>query len=123
MHATKRLLLLARPDPWARSIRDRGCGRRDRPDQVRATYTIGDINGQQGWSKTGAYDVAVANVASFPALPVRLRHPGAAHLGRSHERKLRRPDVLARPREPGRREPGLKRFDVELPDRHRRMAP
>ena len=23
------------------------------------TYTIGDINGQDGWTKTGAYDVAV----------------------------------------------------------------
>ncbi|MGZ8692667.1 MAG: hypothetical protein ACXWZT_08040, partial [Gaiellaceae bacterium] len=31
------------------------------------TYTLGDINSQQGWMKTGAYDVAVANVATFPA--------------------------------------------------------
>jgi hypothetical protein len=30
-------------------------------------YTVGNINGQQGWKKTGAYDVAVAAVASFPA--------------------------------------------------------
>ncbi len=30
-------------------------------------YTTGDINGQNGWSKTGSYDVAVANVADFPA--------------------------------------------------------
>jgi parallel beta helix pectate lyase-like protein len=29
-------------------------------------YTVGDINGQQGWSKTGGYDVAVAAVSSFP---------------------------------------------------------
>jgi hypothetical protein len=28
-------------------------------------YTTGDINGQQTWSKTGTYDVAVANVADF----------------------------------------------------------
>jgi hypothetical protein len=31
------------------------------------TYTVGNINGQDGWMKTGAYDVEVANVASFPA--------------------------------------------------------
>jgi hypothetical protein len=30
-------------------------------------YTAGDINGQNGWSKTGPYDAAVANVSSFPA--------------------------------------------------------
>ena len=29
-------------------------------------YVVGNINGQQGWMKTGAYDVAVANVAAFP---------------------------------------------------------
>ena len=30
-------------------------------------YHTGDINGQQGWQKTGPYDVAVANVSDFPA--------------------------------------------------------
>jgi hypothetical protein len=30
-------------------------------------YTAADINGQNGWSKTGSYDAAVANVAGFPA--------------------------------------------------------
>jgi len=30
-------------------------------------YVLGDINGQQGWTKTGGYDVAVASVATFPA--------------------------------------------------------
>jgi hypothetical protein len=30
-------------------------------------YTVGNINGQQGWMKTGPYDVAVAAVADFPA--------------------------------------------------------
>jgi hypothetical protein len=30
-------------------------------------YHTGDINGQQGWQKTGPYDVAVANVSGFPA--------------------------------------------------------
>jgi hypothetical protein len=29
-------------------------------------YTAGDINGQQGWSKTGPYDVAVEQTAGFP---------------------------------------------------------
>jgi len=29
-------------------------------------YTGGNINGQQGWSKTGAYDSEVAGVAAFP---------------------------------------------------------
>ena len=30
-------------------------------------YAVGNINGQQGWLKTGAYDVGVAAVSSFPA--------------------------------------------------------
>jgi hypothetical protein len=29
------------------------------------SYALGNINGQQGWSKTGPYDVAVADVSSF----------------------------------------------------------
>ena len=28
-------------------------------------FTVGSINGQQGWTKTGPYDVAVASVAGF----------------------------------------------------------
>lgn len=31
------------------------------------TYVTGNINGQNGWMKSGPYDVAVASVASFPA--------------------------------------------------------
>ena len=31
------------------------------------TYAAGNINGQNGWMKTGAYDAAVAAVSSFPA--------------------------------------------------------
>ncbi len=31
------------------------------------TYNVGNINSQDGWTKTGAYDAAVASVASFPA--------------------------------------------------------
>jgi hypothetical protein len=31
------------------------------------SYTVGNINGQNGWTKSGAYDVAVASVSSFPA--------------------------------------------------------
>jgi hypothetical protein len=31
------------------------------------SYTLGNIDTQQGWSKTGPYDVEVANVADFPA--------------------------------------------------------
>ena len=31
------------------------------------TYTVGNINGQDGWTKTGPYDVEVANVSLFPA--------------------------------------------------------
>ncbi len=30
-------------------------------------YATGNINGQNGWMKTGSYDVGVASVASFPA--------------------------------------------------------
>ena len=30
-------------------------------------YTVGNINGQSGWTKTGTYDAAVAALASFPA--------------------------------------------------------
>jgi hypothetical protein len=29
-------------------------------------YVIGNIGGQQGWSKTGSYDAAIANVTTFP---------------------------------------------------------
>ena len=31
------------------------------------TYTLGNINGQNGWMKTGPYDVSVAAVATFSA--------------------------------------------------------
>ena len=31
------------------------------------TYTTGDINGQDGWTKTGVYDVEVAIVSAFGA--------------------------------------------------------
>ena len=31
------------------------------------SYTTGNINGQNGWSKTGPYDVEVASVSAFPA--------------------------------------------------------
>jgi hypothetical protein len=31
------------------------------------TYAVGNINGQNGWMKTGLYDAAVATVSSFPA--------------------------------------------------------
>jgi hypothetical protein len=30
------------------------------------SYALGNIDGQQGWSKSGGYDVAVADVAAFP---------------------------------------------------------
>ena len=32
-------------------------------------YHTGNINGQQGWSKTGPYDVEVADVSAFPGAP------------------------------------------------------
>jgi hypothetical protein len=35
-------------------------------------YTAGDINAQQGWSKTGPYDVAVAPTAGFPGAQPRI---------------------------------------------------
>ncbi|MDX6423329.1 MAG: hypothetical protein QOI67_800, partial [Gaiellaceae bacterium] len=31
------------------------------------TYATGDIDGQNGWVKTGPYDVAVASVSTFGA--------------------------------------------------------
>lgn len=31
------------------------------------TYALGNINGQNGWMKTGAYDASVVSVSSFPA--------------------------------------------------------
>src|SRR3954467_2850512 len=37
------------------------------PINFESGFTAGDINGQQGWTKTGPYDAAVANVSSFPA--------------------------------------------------------
>jgi hypothetical protein len=32
-------------------------------------YVVGNIDGQNGWMKTGGYDAAVASVASFPSAP------------------------------------------------------
>lgn len=37
------------------------------PINFESGYTAGDVNGQNGWSKTGSYDAAVANVSGFPA--------------------------------------------------------
>ena len=37
------------------------------PINFESGYMAGDINGQNGWSKTGTFDAAVANVADFPA--------------------------------------------------------
>jgi hypothetical protein len=37
------------------------------PINFESGYTATDINGQNGWSKTGSYDAAVANVSDFPA--------------------------------------------------------
>jgi hypothetical protein len=36
------------------------------PITFESPYVLGDIGGQQGWSKTGGYDAAVASVSSFP---------------------------------------------------------
>ena len=35
------------------------------PINFESPYTVGNIDGQQGWSKTGGYDVEVASVATF----------------------------------------------------------
>jgi hypothetical protein len=35
------------------------------PITFESPYTVGNIDGQQGWSKTGAYDVAVVNVGDY----------------------------------------------------------
>ncbi len=37
------------------------------PITFESPYTVGNINGQQGWKKTGSYDSAVAAVSGFPA--------------------------------------------------------
>jgi len=37
------------------------------PINFESGYTTGDIDGQNGWTKTGGYDAAVANVSDFPA--------------------------------------------------------
>jgi hypothetical protein len=37
------------------------------PINFESPYTLGNINGQQGWTKTGPYDVEVASLATFPA--------------------------------------------------------
>ena len=31
------------------------------------SYVVGDVNNQNGWTKTGGYDVAVASVGDFAA--------------------------------------------------------
>jgi hypothetical protein len=35
--------------------------------EPRQGYVLGDINGQQGWMKSGPYDAQVASLATFPA--------------------------------------------------------
>jgi hypothetical protein len=35
------------------------------PINFESPYTVGNIDGQQGWSKTGGYDVAVVNVVDY----------------------------------------------------------
>jgi hypothetical protein len=35
--------------------------------EAQQNYHLGNINGQNGWSKTGPYDVEVASVSAFPA--------------------------------------------------------
>src|SRR5581483_7996334 len=37
------------------------------PINFESGYTAGNINGQNGWSKTGPYDVEVENVGDYPA--------------------------------------------------------
>ena len=69
MHATKRLLLLAGLILGLAALGTPLAGA-DTTGRIMfepSTYTMGDINAQNGWLKTGAYDVAVANVAAFPA--------------------------------------------------------
>jgi len=69
MHATKRLLLLAGLILGLAALVTPLAGA-DTTGRIMfepSTYTMGDINAQNGWLKTGAYDVAVANVATFPA--------------------------------------------------------
>ena len=69
MHATKRLLLLASLVLGLAALVTPLAGA-DTTGRIMfepSTYTMGDINGQNGWMKTGAYDVGVANVGTFPA--------------------------------------------------------
>jgi hypothetical protein len=69
MYATKRLLLLAGLILGLAAL----CTPLAGADTTSAitfepsSYNLGEIDGQNGWMKTGAYDVAVANVATFPA--------------------------------------------------------
>jgi hypothetical protein len=69
MHATKRLLLLAGLilGLTALSAPLAGADTTGRIMFEPSAYNVGDINAQNGWMKTGAYDVEVANVAAFPA--------------------------------------------------------
>jgi hypothetical protein len=61
MHATKRLLLLAGLILALTAFTTAATA--DTIDSITfETYTAGDINGQQGWMKTGPFDAAVKNV-------------------------------------------------------------
>jgi hypothetical protein len=69
VHATKRLLLLAGLILGLAALCTPLAGA-DTTGRIMfepANYSVGDINGQNTWMKTGAYDVAIANVADFPA--------------------------------------------------------
>ena len=83
-------------------------------------YTVGNINGQNGWVKTGAYDAAVVANASFPAAAgYGFGHAVAADLELRDQRLVRRPDLRAAARQRGRRVDEQQPLRGELLDRHR----
>ena len=73
MHGTKRILLLAGLIVGLAAVSSifAAVARADTVGPITfepaAGYVLGNINGQQGWMKTGPYDVNVASVAAFPA--------------------------------------------------------
>ena len=68
MHAFRRIVLLTGLISGSLRLFTVCRRRHGRPDHLEPpSYTPGDINGQNGWMKTGPYDVAVASVSSFPA--------------------------------------------------------
>ncbi len=86
-------------------------------------YTTGNINGQQGWSKTGPYDVEVADVSAFPAASHYFFGSQALRLSNAITSGSFGDQTFSPGLERTGRRGRLVRLRGRLPDRHRAVHP